>query len=254
MYPTSKSVAVALWLGIAGLLLLASPLMASAQNARSAQQEWTVAIYPVLGWLPLFGASVDLPSLPDIPGDPGASVTIDSSWDSAYLAGFAVQSNRVVAEGEFLWAGLSGSLNAPRVSLSSDIIYGEGFAGPRVASGLAIVGGVRRLAVKIVADVGERPAFERKPGVWDPLVGVDYRRRLARRWNVQATALGGGFGVGTDVDVSARFRADWTFVPHVGVSLGYQVLYFKLSHTLLEQTFTTSQTLHGPVVGVGIYF
>jgi len=56
----------------------------------------------VIGWLPLFGASVDLPSLPDIPGDPGASATIDTSWDSAYLAGVAVQSRRFLAEGEFL--------------------------------------------------------------------------------------------------------------------------------------------------------
>jgi hypothetical protein len=250
MYQTSKSVmGVAVRVGVASLLLSSLPQTASAQTART---EWTVAAYPVMGWLPLFGASVDLPSLPEIPGDPGASVTIDSSWDSAYLAGFAVQSNRFMAEAGFLWAGLSGSLDAPRVRLSSDVIYGEGFAGPRFGD-FAIVAGVRRLALKVVAEVAERPSFERKPGVWDPLVGADYRKQ-AGAWSVQGTVLGGGFGVGTEVDVSARFKADWNFVPHVGVSFGYQVLYFKLSDTLLGRRFDTSQTLHGPIAGVGIYF
>jgi len=231
------------------------PETASAQAAApsATKPKWTTVVYPVMGWLPLFGASVDLPSLPDIPGDPGASATIDTSWDSAYLAGVAVQSRRFLAEGEFLWAGLSGSLEAPRVTLNSDVVYGEAYAGPRFGD-VAIVGGVRRLAVKVVAKIGQRPTFERKPGVWDPLVGADYRRGLGRRWNLQATVLGGGFGVGTDVDISGRVKADWTFVRHVGLSLGYQVLYFRLSDTLLGRTFTTRQTLHGPVAGIGIYF
>jgi hypothetical protein len=245
----SNAVRAATRLAIIGLLWLWCPQPASAQGPNG----WTVAIHPVIGWLPLFGASVDLPSLPEIPGDSGASATIDTSWDQAYLAGFALQSRHFVAEGEFLWAGLSGTLEAPRVALSSDIIYGEAYAGPRFGD-FAIVGGVRRLAVKVVAEFAQRPTFERKPGVWDPLVGVDYRRTLGRRWNLQITALGGGFGVGTDVDLSGRVKADWTFVPHVGVSLGYQVLYFKLSDDLLGRTFKTSQTLHGPIAGVGIYF
>src|SRR4029077_5016095 len=135
---------------------------------------------------------------------------------------------------------------APRVALHSDVIYGEAYAGPRFGD-VAIVGGVRRLAVKLKAEIAQRPAFERKPGVWDPLVGADYRRALGRKWNLQATVLGGGFGVGTDVDLSGRVKADWTFVQHVGLSLGYQVLYFKLSDDVLRQRFSTSQTLHGPV-------
>ena len=165
--------------GIAGLLLTLLPQTASAQ--------WTVAAYPVMGWLPLFGAGVDLPSEPTIPGDPGASVTIDSSFDSAWLAGLAVQSNRFMAEGSFLWAGLSGTLERPRVTLHSDIIYGEAFGGPRFGD-FAIVGGVRRLALKFAAEVEGRPDFERKPGVWDPLVGADYRKQ-AGDWSVQGTFL-----------------------------------------------------------------
>jgi hypothetical protein len=155
------------------------------------------------------------------------------------------------AEAEFLWRGCL-SLEAPRVALHSDVIY-EAYAGPRFGD-VAIVGGVRRLAIKLKAEIGQRPAFERKPGVWDPLVGADYRRALGRKWNLQATVLGGGFGVGTDVDLSGRVKADWTFVQHVGLSLGYQVLYFKLSDDVLRQRFSTSQTLHGPVAGIGIYF
>jgi hypothetical protein len=43
-------------------------------------------------------------------------------------------------------------------------------------------------------------------------------------------------------------------VRHFGLTLGYSVLYLKLSDTVAERTFEVKQTLHGPVVGLGFYF
>jgi hypothetical protein len=41
---------------------------------------------------------------------------------------------------------------------------------------------------------------------------------------------------------------------HVGPGGGYQVLYLKASDTLAGKTFTFTQTIHGPMAGIGLYF
>jgi hypothetical protein len=65
---------------------------------------------------------------------------------------------------------------------------------------------------------------------------------------------GGGFGVGSDVDVTATGRAEWQFVRHFGLSMGYGGMHFSQSKTIASQTFSISPTLHGPIMGLGIFF
>ena len=72
--------------------------------------------------------------------------------------------------------------------------------------------------------------------------------------DLHATFEGGGFGVGADIDISTAFRLDWKPTTHFGLTAGYSLLYFKLSNTVGDRTFTAKQTLHGPVVGIGLYF
>ena len=71
---------------------------------------------------------------------------------------------------------------------------------------------------------------------------------------MHATFEGGGFGVGADVEDAGSFRLDWKPVSHFGVIGGYHYLYFKVTDDRARQIFTVKQTLHGPVVGVGLYF
>jgi hypothetical protein len=259
MFITPAGIRSAAHLVCAGLVLIVIALPASAQTAAGATQttpdrEWTVAIYPILGWLPLYGAGLDLPALPDIPGDGGASASTTTSFEGAILAGIVVQTDHLVAEANGLWAGLTATVERPLVSVGTDVIYGEVFGGPRVSPAFAIIGGVRRIALDVEVEFEGRPDIDRRPGLWDPLVGVDYRRPLTRRLDLQVTSLVGGFGVGSDIDFSARLKADWRFVPFAGLSLGYQVLYFKFADTVAEREFKMSQTLHGPVVGLGFFF
>ena len=96
--------------------------------------------------------------------------------------------------------------------------------------------------------------FERKPGVWDPMIGIGWHHETGNSLDLHATFEGGGFGVGSDVDISGAIRLDWKPTTHFGITGGYSLLYFKLSHTLADRTFTAKQTLHGPTVGIGLYF
>ena len=96
--------------------------------------------------------------------------------------------------------------------------------------------------------------FERKPGVWDPLIGVGWHhhgrrqariaRQLRRRWlrrRLRRDISHRRFG---------RLEADHALRHHGRLYL----LYFKLSNTVADRTFTAKQTMHGPIVGIGLYF
>ena len=49
-------------------------------------------------------------------------------------------------------------------------------------------------------------------------------------------------------------RADVKIVKHFGLTFGYTALYLRLNDTVAERTFEVKQTLHGPVLGLGLYF
>jgi hypothetical protein len=222
---------------------------------------WTVAVYPILAWLPIFGASVELPSLPSLPGSGGngggtsifSSGTTNLSFNGAALAGVSVQEKQWIVDFDGLWAGLSASRTLPHLSLSTDAIYGDFFAGHRIYRHLSLTGGVRRMALNIHAQLGSLPEAHWKPGVWDPMVGLDWRQAFGRKWLLRLDLAGGGFGVGDDVDLSASFRADWRFAHHFGLTIGYGALHFQNSTTVLDQVHKTKQTLDGPIFGFGIY-
>jgi hypothetical protein len=103
-----------------------------------------------------------------------------------------------------LWGGMSASRTTPHVRVSADVIFGDVMAGWRIYHNIALTGGVRRMALSIGAQLGNRPEERWKPGVWDPLVGLDWRQSLSYKWAVRLDLAGGGFGVGNDVDISGQ--------------------------------------------------
>ena len=97
-----------------------------------------------------------------------------------------------------------------------------------------------------------------KPGLWDPMLGVDYRK-AAGSWSLDGNFQGGGFGVGTDVDLSAELNVRWRPATHFEIRLGYEFVYFKLtvaevSIGSFQRSFIAKQSLNGPVIGFGIVF
>lgn len=220
---------------------------------------WKVAIYPVLGWAPVFGASVNFPNAPNAPSLPGGGTSItgsgttSSSFNGAALAGVSFQEEKWLVDFSVLWAGLSADKTRPLVHISTDVLFGDLSVGREIYHHVALTGGVRRMALKIGAQLGDRPEVDWKPGVWDPLVGLDWREALSHKWAVRLNLAGGGFGVGNDVDVSATFRADWRFTHRFGLTMGYGALHFQNSTTVLNQVHKTKQTLNGPIFGFGIY-
>jgi hypothetical protein len=152
-----------------------------------------------------------------------------------------------------MWAGLSAQRETPFAKVDMDFVFGDVLGGYEVLPNLYAEGGVRRVALDVHAMVGSDSA-SRSPGFWDPVIGLTYRRQLGKKWRILIHGDGGGFGAGSDVDVTATGRAEWQFARHFGLTMGYGGLHLSESNTVAGRTLKISPTLHGPIFGFGIFF
>jgi hypothetical protein len=239
------------------------------QNA-SAKQGVTVTVFPLIVQAPIFGAEINLPSLPggggggtgDESGD--VSESTDFSLNSAYEVGIEVVADRWLVEARGLWTKLDANRQSPRINVDTTTYFLIARGGVRFAPGLYATGGVRAVHVKLDAlltlpVVGNDLSGMVTKNFWDPMIGVEARIPLGRAAHVGGVFEGGGFGVGTDVDVSGEFRFDWHVASHFDIRAGYSMLYYKwtvadVSIGSFRRTLVSHQTLHGPIVGFGIPF
>jgi hypothetical protein len=234
------------------VLALASPVFAQSQAG-----DWKVSVYPVLAWIPInIGIEVNVPI--DIEGGGGGSVErgkiLDSRFDGAFLGGFAATNGLVRIDADVLWAAVGGDRpDSPELTVDADVIYGRGTVGFRLYKDLFAHGGVRRFALKYDIQIADVARFTRKPGLWDPIVGIGYHH-VGEKFEVHGVVEGGGFGVGSDSEFAAGIKLDWKPVRHFGLTGGYNYLQFKFKHDAANRTLEVKQTLSGPVVGIGLYF
>jgi len=108
---------------------------------KSAQKPygWHIAIYPVLAWAPVFGASVTLPSLPSQPiATPGPSGSTSGSLNGAYFGGVRVERGKWSGDALFMWVALSGERKTPFANIHLDFVFGHAVAGREVLPGLYV--------------------------------------------------------------------------------------------------------------------
>jgi len=255
--------------------MLASGAAAADDQAPSGQKTHPleVTIYPILVEAPIFGAEIKLPSVPSVPGGGGGggsseagdqSGSTDISLNTLYMAGVLVRADRWFVEARGQWADLSASRSTPRVTLATAGRFFTVRGGVRLIGGLSAVGGVRRVSGTIgvtleLPSIGKTVSGSVNPVLWDPLVGIDYFQRVGGKLRFDANFVGGGFGVGTDAEASSEGSVSWRFVPHVELRVGYGFFYYKetvasVNIGSFQRTLVTSQTLHGPMGGIGIVF
>jgi hypothetical protein len=240
---------------LAVCIALVSAVPAAAQTTSS--DDWKISIYPVFAWVPI-GIDIDV-NVPPVSGGGGSGPEfggkiVDGRLDGAFFGGLSAAKGKWRIDADGLWAGVGGDrLENPTLRVDVDAIYAHGSIGRTIYTDLYATVGVRRMAMKYEIELAGRQ-FERKPGLWDPLIGIGWHHERSESVDLHVTFEGGGFGVGSDVDLSSAIRLDWKPTTHFGIAAGYTLLYFKLSHTVGDRTFTAKQTLHGPVVGLGLYF
>jgi hypothetical protein len=241
---------------VAGVLNLAQAVHGqTVAQPSSGDGDWRVTVYPILAWVPLdIGIDVNVPPIDAGDGGGESGQILDSRFDGAFFGGVAATNGVWRMEGYGLWAGVGGDRpERPFLTVDLDVIYGSGKLGRRVAPELYVTGGVRRLALDYAMTLGDLPQFSRKPGVWDPIVGIGWHR-VGPTVEWHAAFDGGGFGVGADVDLGASFSVDWKPFSHFGFTAGYNILYLKVTDTVANRELTLKLTAHGPTVGFGLYF
>jgi hypothetical protein len=214
---------------------------------------WNIGIYPVFVWIPS-GIDIDVELPPDSGGSAGSIV--DGRFDGAYLGGIYASKDWFRMDLDGVWAGIGGDrIETPALRVDADLIYFHATGGVRLAPALYATAGIRRLALKYDIELAGFPQFERKPGIWDPVVGIGYHAEgEGHPFEVHATFEAGGFGAGSDVEYALLGRLDWKPIRHFGLTGGYHLLYLKFTDTLANRDFTIKQTVHGPVFGIGVYF
>ena len=243
---------------ISAVVLLASTGAVLAQGASSAaspsSKDWKFSIYPILAWVPTnIGIDVNVP----IEGGGGGGIQgeiADSRFDGAFLGGFSATNGTWRVDTDFVWAGVGGDRpDSPNLTVDADLFYGHGSIGRQVYKELFVTGGVRRLALKYVIQIADQPEFTRKPGLWDPIVGVAWHH-VGDKVEFHGLVDVGGFGVGSDSEFATSLRMDWKPIRHFGLTAGYSYLRLKFSDELAGKTLEATQTLSGPMLGIGLYF
>lgn len=247
-----RSLSTCRWICHAALVAACILGVAPTASAQSSDG-WDVTVYPVLGWLPL-GIDINVQVPPSDGGAGGAGEIVDGRFDGAFLGGISVAGRRLRVDADILWAAVGGDRpESPVLTVDADLIFGRVVGGFEVAPDFYVTGGVRRLALDYAVRINDQPEFSRKPGIWDPLVGIGWHR-VGNTIEWHAVAEGGGFGVGAEVDFGAGFRMDWKPITHFGITAGYNFQYLEVENTVANRTFTIKQTLHGPLLGIGFYF
>ncbi len=211
--------------------------------------DWQVEIRPIQLWVPHMSTKVTLPDLPNRPNG-----TATSELDGAYSGGFRLEKNKWSIDGNFLFADLTAENPNPKVQSDAGIKLAQVMVGRQIVPGLSLEGGFRRMSLELSAKLLDFPEVRGESGVWDPLIGMTFRKPLGRKLRLNLHGDGGGFGAGSDVTYSANATLDWRFAKHFGMSFGYNFLHFETSQTYTRGTLTTEPTIHGPVLGFGIYF
>jgi hypothetical protein len=237
--------------------LIALFVIASAAPAAGQSDNWKIAVYPAFAWIPI-SIGIDV-NVPPVSGGGGSGPEfggkiLEGRFDGAFFGGFSAAKAKWRIDADGMWAAVGGDrLDNPVLRVDVDAFYAHASGGYLIANDFYVTGGVRRMALKYDIELAGRQ-FERKPGFWDPLIGVGWHHDVGNKLELHATFEGGGFGVGSDVDLSGGFHLDWKPTTHFGIVAGYSLLYFEIENTVADRTFTAKQTMHGPIVGIGFYF
>jgi hypothetical protein len=251
------------WTRLLRLVCLLAVIVSVTQGIAQAQAKvvpkppdndgWRTEIYPVYGWVPSFSSNLSLPDQPGSPGS-GPSVMTSSNFNGAVASAVRIERRRWFVQGEFLWAGLSGSVASPHFELGLDITLSGVRSGVRIAPALYIEGGIRHIGMNLDATLTTFPTVYWKPAVWDGLVGTTYRPQFGKRTRLIAHGDIGGIGDSDYRSGAASALLEWKAFSHFALGGGYGYLYLRQDGTLFGKAAHLDVTLHGPMVTIGIPF
>src|SRR5688572_30311468 len=133
---------------LAALIAIAGlrPVTAAAQT--STDDDWKIAVYPVLAWVPI-SIGIDV-NVPPVEGGGGSGPEfggeiVDGRFDGAFFGGISAAKGNWRIDADGLWAGVGGDrVERPLLRVDVDAIYAHASGGRRIISDLYATVGVRR--------------------------------------------------------------------------------------------------------------
>lgn len=249
----------ALGLCLAALLIVgvASPLRAQTPKASpppSPDDRWSV-VYPLLAWMPLFGIEAILPPAPPCDGCPpeppsgsGTSPRISGAWVGAVRVEF----RRFDVLADYNYAGLTADRAEPSFNAKVKFNLGVIMGGVRVWGPIFVEGGARYQGMRATIAIRSFAPVEWSPGRWSPAIGATYRQIVHGDWRVYSHV--DWSGTNNVSMTNGEARVEWRPWPYLAITGGYGFAHFTFDGTIRSLPIHTSQTMHGPIVGVGIPF
>jgi hypothetical protein len=116
---------------------------------------------------------------------------------------------------------------------------------------LDALAGFRYTNMDVKLDVGMLPMrIDRDKNWTDPIIGLRWNWGFGEQWSLMARGDIGGFGVGTDFAWNLVGLVEWRPWKSVSFIGGYKAL----NQDYDEGDFKYDVLMHGPVLGVNIYF
>ncbi len=251
---------------ILALLALLSPAYAQAPAPAATKapsgNRLKTTIYPIYAWTPVFGADIKLPEIPNPPpcdgcGNGGPIIpggNVSSGLSGAAFFGFTIEKGRIKGGADFLYAGMEAESARPVLTVKASTKLGGAQAGFKVANDFWVTGGVRRYALDIRAKALIFDEVQWEPGLWEPTVGAAYEPQLTPTWKLFAKADYGGIGQDHHSTSTGTARLEWQPAKHFALTFGYGFFHLDVKGQIRSRDIHFTQTLHGPIVGIGIPF
>lgn len=148
--------------------------------------------------------------------------------------------------------------NALKVETDLDQVIVEADAGYAMNESLSILGGLRYVeletAVHVRSPLGPVFATHREQNWMDPVIGVEYSRRLRQPWSLILRGDVGGLGVGSDFAWQGLAVLQWQSSPHFGIGLAYRYLDMDYRDGDGARAFKYDMAISGPAAGLVITF
>lgn len=234
-----------------GMVCLALTIGASAASGQALEQGLQWAITPSI-WATGLDGTVSLGNVSgDVSDDlgslePGGSVRVEAKGPVWTLrAEIGLTSNNPDLSG----GGLAGELD-------TDLFTAELTSGWQFSETAELVFGARyydaspKLTYPVYPLNMSRAVFESGQTWVDPLVGIWYGGELARYWTYDLRIDAGGFGVGSDLAINARFEFGYQFNDSTSLQFGYRALDVDYE----QNSFVYDLLQQGPEVGVRFAF
>jgi len=233
-----------------------APPAASAAATPAANPGWKTTIYPVYAFLPVFGADVNLPPGPELPPCDGCGPSghVSSNFNFGIMAAARVEKGRAYVEGDILYAGMSAESAGVVAKVSVDTSFSSILGGFRVVDALSVEGGARRIGLNLRATVLQFPEYQWKPGDWTSVIGISYEPQLTKRLRLYTHYDYAGLENDHLATSTLNGRIEWQVMKHLSFTGGYGLLHLSEDGTIFGRPVHLTQTLHGPIVGIGIPF